>query len=1521
VSRRLSSAFARLLILVVAVAIVTVGGAVPRTLGASSGDVIDVNSVSTAGGSAAAAVMVVPMACASCSAAILGAPIVVPSSGSTALTQSASASSEGFLTLSGDSNFLTLAGYRADAGTASVASSASSTTKRVAGRIDASGTVDTTTALAAFTGNNVRSAVSNDGTQMWLTGAGSGDSPKTAVYATTFQGTTGSGIVTPSPTGARQLVVAGGGLYFSTTTTVTPGIYKVGTGLPTSGSQSTTPLVTGASLDPFGFALVSSSGGSTVDTLYMTNGTNGGITKYVLSGGTWTSKGTIASTVDFFGVAAKYENGGVQLYATTEASGDSVLAANAVDAYFDTGGTGAPSGTLTTIATALGGRSYRGIAFGPTNQQLTAAPPTISLATTALGDTTVSDTSLSRTIGDSYSPNQTTATISDSIYPASQLTVTATSDNPSVVPSVAASGTGGSRTLTVTSNDAVGIANITVTVSTPDGRSASTTLQYGVSAAAPDATSNYLYDFSNASTAIDVGGGYFLVGDDSFNDIALYQAGVSGPPVATWNFDSSMGVKDTSQLDLEASARIGNTIYWVGSEGNSSTAPYDYKPNRTIIFATTLSGSGASASLSFVGFYKNMRADLINWDIANGNRYGFNAGSGGIASGGQTPKEINGFNIEGAEFAAGGSGTLYLGFRAPIVPAVAGGQALVVPITNLASLISGSGDTGSASFGTPLLWSLTPNGYTNGNGNPSALGIREIRKNADDQYLIIAGSYEGVPAAPSGGAEFLYSWDGNPSHQPIQTTTSLPTPDDGSWETIVSVPDPLTNGAAIRMIQDNGDHDYYNTGAEAKDLPAGLEKDRTDVFNISLPSTTLTPATATGTYGGTTSLTATLTFGGSGLPGRTVIFTLNGTIVGSATTDASGVATLNGVSLAGITAGSYPSGVGVSTNGDGSYAASSGTSSLTVAKADQTIVITQHAPSSAVYGTRFTVAAGSDAGNSVTYSSSGGCTNTGADFTMTSGSTDCTVAYDQAGDENYNAAPQQSEAVTTEKADQSIVIATPAPSSAVFGTGFTVAAKGGGSGNAIVYGSSGGCSNTDGDFTVTSGSIDCTVTYDQAGDANYKKAQQQSTLTTTQKASQTITLPPIADHTYGDADFDVSATPSSGDAVDYAVSGHCFGAGQPHPQEVQIHITGAGSCTVTASQDGDANYNAAPDVQQTFSVGKAGLTITPNGRQKYLAQSLTLGSTEFSSSGLVGSDSVSAVTLTSAGAAANAATGDYSIAASNAVAGPSTSLANYTVSYHSGTLHVSAVGIIGLNGVFVATSGGKIDSFDGSAGAYGSSNHGRAALVMSNGPLSFAGVSLLGSTISTQGSVSVAHSASVSGNVTAGTTASIAGTVGGNVTQHSLSGTLSPLAVAACAPFSTKSGISGGSFTYSSGTLVVKSGIVKLANGTYCFRNVTVDGGAVLSVSGPVTLNLTGKLTMKGKSPAITNTTGRPSKLHIATTYAGPDGVAIVGAARTAMTILAPRTNATVARGSFYGTLFAATVNLIGGVAFHADMH
>ena len=106
-------------------------------------------------------------------------------------------------------------------------------------------------------------------------------------------------------------------------------------------------------------------------------------------------------------------------------------------------------------------------------------------------------------------------------------------------------------------------------------------------------------------------------------------------------------------------------------------------------------------------------------------------------------------------------------------------------------------------------------------------------------------------------------------------------------------------------------------------------------------STTLSVATASGSYGGTADLSATLTTGTTPVSGETIVFSLNGTAVcGSPTpitcptTAANGVATLAGVSLAGINANTYATGVSASFAGGSGYLASSGSNTLTVGKAE-----------------------------------------------------------------------------------------------------------------------------------------------------------------------------------------------------------------------------------------------------------------------------------------------------------------------------------------------------------------------------------------------------------------------------------------------------------------------------------------------------------------------------------------------------------------------------------------------------------
>jgi hypothetical protein len=80
------------------------------------------------------------------------------------------------------------------------------------------------------------------------------------------------------------------------------------------------------------------------------------------------------------------------------------------------------------------------------------------------------------------------------------------------------------------------------------------------------------------------------------------------------------------------------------------------------------------------------------------------------------------------------------------------------------------------------------------------------------------------------------------------------------------------------------------------------------------------------------------------------------------------------------------------------------------------------------------------------------------------------------------------------------------------------------------------------------------------------------------QGSQTISFGPLPDRLVSDQPFTVSATASSGLPVAFSASGTCSVAGN------MVTLTGEGSCTITASQAGDATYDPAAPVGQTFTV-------------------------------------------------------------------------------------------------------------------------------------------------------------------------------------------------------------------------------------------------------------------------------------------------------------------------------------------------
>jgi len=103
--------------------------------------------------------------------------------------------------------------------------------------------------------------------------------------------------------------------------------------------------------------------------------------------------------------------------------------------------------------------------------------------------------------------------------------------------------------------------------------------------------------------------------------------------------------------------------------------------------------------------------------------------------------------------------------------------------------------------------------------------------------------------------------------------------------------------------------------------------------------------------------------------------------------------------------------------------------------------------------------------------------------------------------------------------------------------------------------------------------------------------------------------------------------------------------------------------------DDAANYVLGdPDV--TAAIAPRAVTVTAANASKTYGEAAVLDQTAFTVAGLLDGQSLVSVTVTSAGAAADADAGEYEIVASDAQAADGTRLANYQVTYVAGTLAV-----------------------------------------------------------------------------------------------------------------------------------------------------------------------------------------------------------------------------------------------------------
>ena len=295
---------------------------------------------------------------------------------------------------------------------------------------------------------------------------------------------------------------------------------------------------------------------------------------------------------------------------------------------------------------------------------------------------------------------------------------------------------------------------------------------------------------------------------------------------------------------------------------------------------------------------------------------------------------------------------------------------------------------------------------------------------------------------------------------------------------------------------------------------------------------------------------------------------------------------------------------------------------FTVGKGAQAITFTSTAPTNAVVGgpTYTPTATGGASGSPVTFSidasATGVCSIAGGVVSFT-GAGSCVIDANQAGSDNFNAAPQVQQTFTVGKGAQAITFTSTAPTTAVpGGPTYTPTATGGPSGNPVIFSidasATSVCSITGGVVSFT-GAGSCVIDANQAGNANFNPAPQARQTVTVGKRAQTITFTSKAPTgaVIGGPTYTPTATGgASGNpvifSIDASATSVCSIAGGV------ITFTAAGSCVIDANQAGNANFNPAPRVQQAVSVMAAlaaptGLTATAGVGQIKLSWNAVAG--------------------------------------------------------------------------------------------------------------------------------------------------------------------------------------------------------------------------------------------------------------------------------------------------------------------------
>jgi hypothetical protein len=214
------------------------------------------------------------------------------------------------------------------------------------------------------------------------------------------------------------------------------------------------------------------------------------------------------------------------------------------------------------------------------------------------------------------------------------------------------------------------------------------------------------------------------------------------------------------------------------------------------------------------------------------------------------------------------------------------------------------------------------------------------------------------------------------------------------------------------------------------------------------------------------------------------------------------------------------------------------------------------------------------------------CSVSGTTLTINAAGT-CTINANQSGNDNYQAASQVVQSFTiTPPAAQSITFAIPTGMT-LGGSTQTVAPTATSSLTVALTSTTTGICTVTGFVITAVASGTCSITASQSGNTNYAAATDVIRTFTIALAAQSITFDTPQGMTVGGAAQVIAATATSSLTVTLTstTTGICTVSGSV------ITAVASGTCSITASQSGNANYAAATDVIRTFTIAASSTTV------------------------------------------------------------------------------------------------------------------------------------------------------------------------------------------------------------------------------------------------------------------------------------------------------------------------------------------